>query len=294
MFPLFGKGTKAKSSNVTAQRRINVIAEPTVDGDKTDVVFYGRPGLTQLEGAGGGSGSGPALGAIAATYKDTGSVYNPSKGRDYLWTPKLGGWTIWTSPTTQERSTGVAGDATPNTSRVSLAYNGLRLFMVDGENAWMAVPQSAGTVIPQDSANFPWAGATSVTYLAGRFIVNYPTNAGQFCWSPLNASIGATWDGLDYATAESSPDALIAVHAHRGELLLFGTQTLEFWAPSASDVFARISGATTNWGLAAQWSVQTLGESCYFLGTSANGKKQICRLNGYQVEVVSTPDIEAM
>src|SRR3954464_2910676 len=44
--PLFGLGQQGKSSTVTAQRHLNLYAEVTPNGDKSQVSFYGTPGLS--------------------------------------------------------------------------------------------------------------------------------------------------------------------------------------------------------------------------------------------------------
>lgn len=290
--PIFGFGTKGKSSNVTAQKRINLYLEQS--DDKTQLAIYTRPGLTQITptiiSTGSGVPSGGSLGMMAMAYNNGGT----QSLIEYTWIAYKGAFVVLTS-TSQKMIGGAAtGEALPGAGRVSFAYNGQRGFAVDGSHAWYLVPSNA---VANDCAAvagvFPWTGATSVCFIAGRFVCNYPNAPGQFCWSPLFPYIMQPWNGLDYATAESSPDALVAVSVYNGALVLWGTTTIEFWAPSTgTEVFSNVQGSTAQWGLVAQWSVATLADSCYFLGRNANGQAQVCLLNGYQVKVVSTPDIE--
>ena len=71
--PLFGSGFTGKSSNVTAQKRINLYAENFSDQDKTPRALYTRPGLnliTQTIAASGDASNGPLLGATALYLRD--------------------------------------------------------------------------------------------------------------------------------------------------------------------------------------------------------------------------------
>lgn len=298
IIPLWGRGVKGKSEAVTSQRRLNLYTEHPPEADKTDFVLYQRPGLVLQNAAiinpSVQSIYGPMVGALPMIYQNQpGVAVIPV---NYLWFCRQGGFEMWPSLVARDDSYAPTGaELAPVGALTAFAYNGVRWFAVNGATAWWGSPNTPATILEVSvgaPGSFPWVGATSVCFLAGRFIVNYPSSPGLFAWSQLNAGIASVWDGLSYATAESSPDALICVTAYRGELILFGTQTIEFWAPDDNVVFQAISGSTAPWGLVAQWSVQTLGNSLYFLGNEPGGKPQVCRLTGYQVEVISTPDVE--
>lgn len=299
MVPLFGVGTKGKSSNVVAQTRINMYAEQS--DDKSPMAFYSRPGLVEVnpvtamsgsvaQALGSGRANFPALGMAVLSYNN--GLNAPTL--DYVWRAFSGAFVNAKSPTVATTQDPITNEIGPS-ARTAFAYNGKNAFAVDGNAAWWVPPASLGAGIQATPAiDFNWSGATSVCFLASRYVINYPANPGRFCWSGLNPNNGDAWDALDYATAESSPDPLVAVTDYRGELILWGGSTIEFWAPDPSTVFANISGSTAAWGLVAQWSVQKLGEACYFLGRQPSGRPQVCRLRGYQVEVVSTPDIDVV
>lgn len=301
LVPLWGRGFKGKSSNVTAQRRLNLYAEVPPETDKSQFVLYGRPGLNPvtMTTTAGGRAAGPTTGAITITsITNGGTVYSPT---EYAWLVRgcfeqlSSGMTVRNSNYTPFS----AAEFDPGSALCALAYNGTCIFAVNGASAWWLngyAVTAAGIVEASAGAPgaFPWTGATSVTFLAGRFIVNYPKIPGQFCWSILNSFVASNWSGLDFATAESSPDGLVCVLANRGELVLFGTQTTEFWIPDATTVFAAIVGATVQWGLVAQWSVQVIDGSVFFLGVEADSRPKICVLVGHVVTPISTPDVEAV
>ena len=77
-----------------------------------------------------------------------------------------------------------------------------------------------------------------------------------------------------------------------GELLLFGNRTLEFWAPTGdSNVFlrTRVLGSTRASRSSTRCAKPTTASSS---SGATGGQPQVCRLDGYQVRVVSTPDVE--
>lgn len=134
-------------------------------------------------------------------------------------------------------------------------------------------------------------GAQTCTFLNGYFVTTVP-NSGQFQISGLYQ--GSTWDALDFATAESSPDNLVRVIAENGQLVLFGETTTEFWSDSgAADFpFARVGASAIEWGLAARWSVTKYMDSLVFLRRNRLGQVQICTLQGYNSMQISSPDID--
>ena len=79
----------------------------------------------------------------------------------------------------------------------------------------------------------------------------------------------------------------------RGELVLFGTESIEHWAPSGdSSVFARTGGATVTWGLGSRDTVAKHSDGLIFVGRNKLGSLQVAGMAGYQVQPLSTPDID--
>jgi hypothetical protein len=74
----------------------------------------------------------------------------------------------------------------------------------------------------------------------------------------------------------------------------WGYNSIEFFQNVASspNPFARITGSSQTWGLAALWSRQVAQNTMYFLGVSPNGGVKVMKLNGYTPERVSNSDIE--
>jgi hypothetical protein len=143
------------------------------------------------------------------------------------------------------------------------------------------------------SAAFP-NGATVVDFLNGYFIVDNPNGLrpGQFNWSALYD--GTTWSALDFANAESNPDALTQLKVKAGQLYLFGDKSYEVWAPSGDTaVFRRIGGAGSEWGIAAKWSLCDYGDNTLaMLAQNKLGQFMPVKITGYNVTPIGGPDPE--
>lgn len=125
-----------------------------------------------------------------------------------------------------------------------------------------------------------------ITFLAGYGVACFQ-DSGQFQISDLYDF--TTWDPLDFATAESNPDNLVRVIADHGELVLFGSNSTEFWANSGQldFPFSNISGSTVDYGLAARWSLTRYNDS--LIGLFKNPMSQVYVMNmvGHAVRKVS-------
>jgi hypothetical protein len=297
ILPIFGRGVHGRSLNVTAQRRINMYVE--AGDDKSQLVLYSRPGMSPklFNNNAESFGGGPVRGGIVVQ-----RILDPGESEqqvvEYISTV-IGNHScvsfgnpdafLTTATDTPE------GVIRTSSGFVCFADNGVQIAAVDGSSLYYS-PYTVGnggaslSDIGATTANFP-LGATSICSLATRFIVNDPNHKGRFYWSdPLDV---LTWNALDFATAESIPDVLVAVSSWNGDLVLWGSNSIEFWAPSGeSDVFRRTAGAGLSWGLEAQETIQDVAGRLFFVARSATGDISVMALRGYQAEPVSTLDIE--
>lgn len=262
--PLFGTGFKSKSVTVTAQRRLNCYLEPVGDEAKQQFAIYGTPGLTLFS----------TLGAPVRGMRAIGNVLYVVAGQ-YLYSVNNAG------------AATIVGTLGTSTGLVSMADNGLQLMIVDGASGYIftLASSSFATIV---AAGFP-ANTSSVVMLNGYFVVN-SSGSGRFYWSTIYD--GTAWDSLDFATAESSPDNLVAIATLNGQLVLFGEQTTEFWGASGdTGVWRRIGGAGIEWGLAAPWTVAKFGGGLGFLAKNPQGQVQAVVLSGYSVDPVTEPEV---
>lgn len=261
---VFGVGTASKSTNVTAQKRINFYLDVRQDADKTAIVAIGTPGTTLFVNLGD----------------------SPVRG---FWT--IGDYTYAVHRGTvykiDNAGTAVSKGTIDTTSgRVGMHDNGTQIMIATGVSGYIYT-LSTDTVAKITDVDYP--GGDTVTFLDGYFIVNYP-DTGK---SSISASYnGAAWDALDFATAEYSPDELIAVFADNGRLQLLCEFTTEIWQNTGALDFPFSRVAAIEWGLAARWSVAKFGNGVVFLAKSRIGGVQVVYLVGGNASVISTTDMD--
>ncbi len=271
IIPVFGFDTGQKSSNVTAQQRFNLYAEVKVERDKTNMVLYRTPGLLPFI---------TSLGAnpFRGLWKNGNFLYGPIQGQMYQ---------ISNTPVATPSSGSMLSTTVGN---VDMVDNGTQVLIVDGTAGYI-LTLATNTLATIASGNFP-NGATTCAVQAGFFLVDDPAHPGRFYKS---ASLdGTTWSATDFATAESSPDALVRVFVNNDIVHLMGTDTIEFWANTGALDFpyARIQGTTIAWGLAAKWSAAVLNGQVTFIASNS-GQIQAVQLAGFQPQVISSPEVEA-
>ena len=125
------------------------------------------------------------------------------------------------------------------------------------------------------------------------FFVKNEINSGRFNWSYLRD--GFTWDLLDFATAEGTPDNIVAVNKVNNEIWLFGPKTIEIWYDTGDYVngqFQRVHQGFLDIGIAAPWSSATLGNTIFWLGSDAQGHGIVWQAENYMPNRISTHAIE--
>lgn len=174
------------------------------------------------------------------------------------------------------------------TGPVEMAWGTTQLVLVDGAN---------GYVLSLDSNSFAqiaspaWLGSYRVAYLDGYFIFVDPGTQRFYCSAIDDAT---NLDALDFASAESSPDNIVAhLVAHR-EIWFLGDVTTEVWFNvGGSDFpFSRNQGAILEVGCIATFSAQKIDSGLMWLGRDNNGSGIVYQSNGYQAVRVSTIAVE--
>jgi len=264
VIPLFGTGLKGKSPTVTSQKHLNLYAQIDQQGDKTQLSFYGTPGLDLFSSANGDT---PIRGWYAVG--------------DYLYYVHRG--TLYKIDNAGTRTS--LGSLNTTTGSVNMSYDGSVILIVDGTNGYTFTIGSS-TFAQILSANFP-NGARTCGWLDGYFMVD----AGGTSDSFFISTNGTTWNALDFATAESAPDGLVRVFVDHGEVLLFGGSTTEFWGNiGAQDFpFQPVKGSTQEIGLAARWSLCKFDSGVVGLMKSIQGQVVIMQFMGYQAKKISSP-----
>jgi len=264
--PLFGAGIQGRSLPVTAQRRLNCYFEQRPDGDKSSIVVYGTPGLVYQT---------TMMSVVRRMLGTQSTLYVVAGNALYSLTPTF----------TQTQ----LGFLQTSTGTVSMANNPSQIMIVDGTAGYIYTPNSA-TFAPITSPGFP-NGANTVTFVSGYFVCEQP-GTQQFWVS--NLYDGTTWNALAFASASQYSDNIKAVDSLIGNLVLFSERHTEFWqnVGSTPEPFAPIISATSEFGLAAIYSRAHVNQTICFLGMNPQGAPQVAQISGYNVSVISTPDLD--
>ncbi len=171
---------------------------------------------------------------------------------------------------------------------VSMADNGTQMFIACNGPSFIynSTTEEFAQIADPD---FP--GAVTVGYLDGYFVFNEPESQKVWVTSLLD---GTSIDPLEFASAEGSPDQLVAAIVDHREAWLFGTNSIEVWydAGSADFPLQRIQGAFNEIGLAAAYSVAKLDNGLFWLGSDSRGQGIVYRSNGYTGKRISTHAVE--
>lgn len=265
---LVGPTSEQRSLPFDAQRTINFY--PVFDQQGKEVAaLYGTPGKSLFAVA----GAGPGRGCFTST---NGRAFTVSGTQLYE---------VLANGTTVSR-----GSLDQSTGNVTIAENPTQLAICDGFSLYI-LTYSNNAYAKVTDPDFPAAGAGTVVFIDGYFIVN-ENNSGRFFISALNN--GLAWAALDFATAESSPDNLRACVNGIGQLWLFGTTTTEIWTNTGDSAFPfrRISGAIMEVGILSPFSPASVDNAVLWVGADEFGQGIVYRTQGFSPARISTPPIE--
>ncbi len=195
-----------------------------------------------------------------------------------------------------------AGSITPSiggTSGVSRAASGTYTeTIVGGATQVLAFTGSGFTgtidnIVIHDTAYGLPASVGTIAFLDSYFIVNQ-NDTGKFFISDVNN--GNSWDPLDFASAESSPDKLKRVIQAVGQLWLQGDDSTEIWTNTgaSSFPFQRISGAKMTVGILAPATSIEVDNSLMWVGSTREGSGIVYRAQGFTPVRISTTPIELL
>jgi hypothetical protein len=238
-----------------ATRLVNVYPEQNPPDAKSPVLLSRAPGVAAYATVGAGPGRG--------LHVMGGSLYAVSGTSLY----RVGNAT--------------ALGTVPGTSRVQMADNGTTLVMVTTPDAYY---YSGGSVAQVSDADFTARGASSVSFVDGYFTFTEP-GTGRFFSSDLYST---AFDALKFATAEGSPDNLVAHIVDHRQIILFGAESTETWWNSGADNFPFERMADGFMEIGCLGGVVKLDNSVYWVAND----NTIRRLNGSTPVRVSTHGVE--
>lgn len=230
-----------RSLPISAQRLINVFVEPQPEDAKARLPLLLSPGLRQF--------SSVANSIMRGQHVMGSDLYSV-----------IGDGVFRTDVNGAVASLGTI----PLGGPVSLDSNGESLCIVIPETRQgFVVDRTLGTITQITDADFP--GAISVCVIDGYFVFVKPDST-EFFLSAINDPL--TFNALDFASAEGSPDNLVTCVRVGRDLWLYGEKTVEVWSNvGATDFpFLRVSGGFVSRGTAAAFSVATRLGGAIWLG----------------------------
>jgi hypothetical protein len=133
------------------------------------------------------------------------------------------------------------------------------------------------------SADYP--GGARISFLDQRIIFQY-LGTQKFGWTAL--ADATQIDLLDFYSAESSPDTLVAQITANREIMLLGEESGEIWdSVGGTEVFSR-SSAAIDFGCVAANTLQKTPNSVIWLGRDRSGQAMVLSSRGHQTARIST------
>lgn len=264
--PFVGPSGQARSLNANAERSVNCYLELNQTA-KALAVLYGTPGLV--------------LRFTLSTSPVRGGI---TMGSYSYW---VAGSTVYRVDSSYTATT--LGTIGTTTGEVSMAHNGTQVAIVDGVNGWLATASALTQITDVDFPN----GVKRVTSQDGYFLFTGQSGSESF-WINQTPRDGATYSGLDFASAEGSPDYTISCISDHREVWLFGAESVEIWRNTGNPdfPFERSESAYLEQGCAAAGTVAAMNNTIYWLGGSKNGQGMVFKAQDYTPVRISTHAVE--
>jgi hypothetical protein len=157
-------------------------------------------------------------------------------------------------------------------NRPSFAYTvvGTTEYMAVANGGSIFISTDGGSLVEVSDAQAP-TDSTHLAFVNNRLVSNQ-IGSDTFRWS--NFEDPFTWDVLSFATAEGEPDQITALYKAYNEVVLFGSNTIEFWYATgeADSPFRRMQGTQLNQGTLSPDGVVFDGEDStfYFIDSERN------------------------
>lgn len=266
--PILGQAYEARYKVLAADQMINLFPETAPSDAKESAMLSVCPGLRSYAGP--------------VNDYPVRNLYLSSTGKCYAFINSL----VYVVESGTFYLT--TGSLTTTEGIIAVTDNGTQLMIVDGVNGYI-LDMTSSVITQITDPDFP-NGATVCLYMDSYFLVNVP-NSFEFQWSATND--GLSWDALDFASAEGSPDFITAGIVVNREIWWFGPTSKEvFYSTGTDTVFERVAGGFTDQGCTAQRALVQADNTCFWLGQDKNGTAMIYRGRGYTSTRISTHAIE--
>jgi hypothetical protein len=154
-----------------------------------------------------------------------------------------------------------------------------QIAVVSDGGAWL-IENGALTQVTDTDLPPPIAVAQSDGYFA------YPTTRSRWFISGLQQ--GGTIDGLEFASAEASPDEIVGIAELAREFVIFGSKSIEWWQNIGADPFPYARSATASLGCLSGKSVTRIDRTLAWVAHDAT----VRLMDGYGGRRISTHAVE--
>lgn len=262
--PFVGPSYALSSRKASVQRSVNLYLSPLETPSKAPFILKSVPGLVQFADAGA---------EIRGIFEADSRCFIVAGAKLY--------------ESTSGGSLTELGTLLTANGPVDAAWGTTQVVIVDGPNGY--VLNLASNAFDSITAA-AWLGSNRVAYIDGYFVFVDPDTQMHYLSQIDDAT---TLDALDFASAESAPDDIVAHLVVQRQVIFFGQTTTEFWSPQGGTYFlGRDSGTIMQLGCMSTFSAQVIDNGAVWLGRDQHGGGIVYRLAGLQPQRVSTIAVE--
>jgi len=265
MLPFVGPSYQLATRQASAQRAVNLYLQAMETPSKAGVIMRAVPGLVSFASLGA-----EVRGCIEAA------------GRCFF----VAGGSLY--ELARDGTSTLRGTLLTNSGSVGMAWGTTQLVIVDGANGYVFTLSGNAFARITDP---DWPGSDRVDYLDGFFLFKAP-NTQQFYVSSIDDA--SSIDALDFASAESTPDDIVAHITVNQRVYLLGELSTEPWFNAGGPDFplSRATGETIDVGCIATWSVCKADAGLMWIGRDLNGSGIVYRASGGPPQRISTVAVE--
>jgi hypothetical protein len=178
------------------------------------------------------------------------------------------------------------------TTRVSMADNGTQLMVLVPNGNGYIYNHVTDTFSQITDSDFTANGVPQfVVFIDGYFLIT--TDSKKFIVSSIND--GLSYNALDFGTAESDPDEIVAPVVYKNQLFISGGQTFRaFQNIGGADFPFQRTGLFLQKGCYAPYSLVNAQDTFMWVGGGENEGPAIWALNGNSTVKVSTTAIDSL
>lgn len=252
---------KLRSAVASPARLVNCYPEALPPDAKTRMILTRAPGITELVA--------PGNGPIRGLHSAFGDLFVVSGGELYR-----------ISRTGAQTPLGLIGGS----GGVSMSHNTDYVVVVAEPNAYYSDGSTIDGALQITDPDFTARGAKYVKFV-DNFMLFLEPDTGRFFWADLGSA--TSFDSLNFATAEGSPDNLVGIEVDHRQVLLMGEETGEIWQFDG-ETFVRAINGFFEIGCFNGDTLAKLDNSIFWLASDYT----IRRLNGVTPQRVSTHAVE--